>query len=86
MEQTNDFRQAVINELLQSRHGDLPAYVPSTDKAAQDPEFLSKLMVWNLAKGEIRDTKIALPVIALHHFGKRSKGSGRECCCLPLLA
>ena len=70
MEQTNDFRQSLINELLQSRHGDLPAYIPSTDKAAQDPEFLSKLMVWNLAKGEIRDTKIALPMIALHHFGK----------------
>jgi len=73
MEQKNDFRQSLINELLQSRHGDLPAYVPSTDKAAEDPEFLSKLIVWNLAKGEIRDTKIALPMIALHHFGKDEK-------------
>lgn len=85
MEQKNDFRQSIINELLQSRHGDLLAYVASTDKAAEDPEFLSKLIVWNLAKGEIRDTKIALPVIALHHFGKDEKDlaeNAMACLCL----
>jgi hypothetical protein len=84
MEQKNDFRQSLINELLKSRHGDLPAFIPSTDKAAEDPEFLSKLMVWNLAKGEIRDTKIALPIIALHHFGKEEKDlaeSAMACLC-----
>jgi hypothetical protein len=84
MEKDNSFRQSLINELLQSRHGDLPAYIPPTEKATQDPEFLSKLMVWNLAKGEIRDTKIALPIIALHHFGKDERDlaeSAMACLC-----
>jgi hypothetical protein len=84
MEQSNDFRQSLINELLQSRHGDLPAYIPPTEKASQDPEFLSKLIVWNLAKGEIRDTKIALPIIAIHHFVKNERDlaeSAMACLC-----
>jgi hypothetical protein len=49
-----------------SPHGKLEAYLPMFGQlAAEDPDFLSHLIVWNHVKGEIRDSKAALPVIML---------------------
>lgn len=56
----------IVNELTRSAHGDLKAYLP-VGKAAvgTDPEFLAHMIAWNLEKGQIRDSKVALPVIFL---------------------
>lgn len=41
-------------------------YMPiSMVGAAQEPEFYSRLLSWNLAKGQVKDSRVALPVIAL---------------------
>ena len=59
-------RQSLISNLVKSTHGSLNDYVPLTLTAGKnDPEFLAHLIVWNLVKGEIRDSKIALPIINL---------------------
>ena len=73
MEQ-NTNRQAVLNDLIKSKHGDLQSYIaPGIVAAATDADFFFKLMVWNLAKGEIRDTKVALPIISLRTISKEDK-------------
>jgi hypothetical protein len=64
-------KQSMISELIKSKHGDLMDYVPITSAAAQkEAEFLAHLISWNLIKGEIRDSKIALPVINLRFLKK----------------
>lgn len=56
----------VIAQLTRSTHGNLKQYVPVTRKAAaQDAEFLAHLIAWNQRTGQIRDSKIALPVASL---------------------
>lgn len=70
-EVSNINRQTLINELVKSHHGALEEYVPIVLQAAKyDPEFLAHLIVWNLAKGEIRDSKIALPIIHLRTISR----------------
>jgi len=67
-------RKEILNELVKSKHGDLQDYVPTGLKAAKyDPEFLAHLIAWNLAKGEIRDTKVALPIIHLRNLNSDDK-------------
>jgi hypothetical protein len=57
--------------LVKSTHGSLNDYVPLVLSAVKhDPEFLAHLIVWNLIKGEIRDSKIALPIINLRGLSK----------------
>jgi len=64
-------KQTMISELIKSKHGDLMDYVPITSEAAKkETEFLAHLVAWNLVKGEIRDSKIALPIINLRHLKK----------------
>jgi len=73
MEQ-NTNRQEILNDLVKSKHGNYQAYVvPALEAAKTDPDFFFKLMVWNLVKGEIRDTKVALPVISLRTIEKEHK-------------
>lgn len=56
----------IIAELSRSSHGDLRQYVPVGTRAlTQDPQFFAHLIAWNAVKGQIRDSRIALPVIAL---------------------
>lgn len=56
-------KNQIIVELAKSSHGDLKSYVPITKQAAkEDPEFLAHLIAWNQLNGQIRDSKIALPV------------------------
>jgi hypothetical protein len=60
-------KQAIISELTRSPHKDLKAFLPISLKAVQqDPEFFAHLISWNEKNGEIRDSKVALPVIAMH--------------------
>lgn len=64
-----DYRNT-INMLLKSHHGDFNAYIDTAYKAADaDPEFFHHMITWNLAKGEVRDSKVALPTIALRFLG-----------------
>ena len=70
-EKTAFNKQSMISELIKSKHGDLMDYVPITSEAAKkEAEFLAHLISWNLIKGEIRDSKIALPVINLRFLKK----------------
>jgi hypothetical protein len=41
------------------------AYKAIVQAVAEDPEFVAHLIAWNFRKGQVRDSKIALPVLAL---------------------
>ncbi len=59
-------RNQLISELGKSTHLDLDKYIPTFTKAlAGDQEFLAHLIAWNRLNGQVRDSKIALPVITL---------------------
>lgn len=61
-------KNKVIAELTRSPHGDLAQYIPVATTAAKDEaEFFAHLVSWNNQKGQIRDAKVALPVIAHAH-------------------
>ncbi len=60
-------KQQMIAELVKSPHGKLEEYTKIGRAAAvQEPEFLAHLVAWNRIKGQIRDSKVALPVLSLH--------------------
>jgi hypothetical protein len=59
-------RNRVISELSKSPHGTLSDYIPIGKKAVEsDPQFFAHLTAWNAQKGQVRDAKVALPVINL---------------------
>lgn len=59
-------KQNLISTLLKSPHGDLKQYLEiGKPAAAQDHEFFGHLMAWNHAHGQIRDARVALPVVHL---------------------
>jgi hypothetical protein len=59
-------RNEMITELTKSPHGALAEYVGVGLKAAvEEGEFFAHLIAWNGLKGQIRDAKVALPVIHL---------------------
>jgi hypothetical protein len=61
----------VISMLSKSPHGDLSGYVPVGLRSAQeDPDFFAHLLAWDARNGQVRDAKVALPVIA---WASRSK-------------
>lgn len=63
-------KNRIIAELTRSAHGDLNAYLPvGSEAAAQDKDFFAHLIAWDRRKGQIRDTKVALPVISLAKWG-----------------
>lgn len=56
----------VISTLTKSPHGKLEEYLPvGLETGRQQPEFLAHLVAWNQRKGQIRDAKVALPLISL---------------------
>lgn len=58
-------RNAIIQELTKSPHGDLKAFVPvGTRAAAEEAEFFAHLIAWNAIHGQVRDSKVALPVLS----------------------
>lgn len=59
-------RNTIITELTRSPHGQLADYQPVATRAAQsEPEFLAHLIAWDRVNGQIRDSKVAMPVISL---------------------
>lgn len=59
-------KQQIIAELTRSPHGALSEYLPVGRRAAsQEPEFTAHLIAWNAEKGQVRDSKTALPVVTL---------------------
>lgn len=66
MTETGVSRAQIISELQKSRHGKLTEYLPIIGKACElDPEFVAHLIAWDFTNGQIKDSKIALPVITL---------------------
>lgn len=59
-------RNQIIAELARSPHGKLQEYVPlATEASKSEPEFFAHFIAWNQINGQIRDSKIALPIISL---------------------
>jgi hypothetical protein len=60
-------KQKIIAELTRSPHGKLNEYVQiGVPACQQDPDFVAHLIAWDCIKGQLRDAKVALPVIALY--------------------
>lgn len=75
-------RNAVISELTRSPHGKLEEYLPVGKKAlSDDGDFYSHLIAWNTRKGQIRDAKVALPVIGLmaRSYGAEFRDNSLAC-------
>lgn len=59
-------RNQMVNQLIRIGHGDFSVYTKLGLQAVKDePELFGHLISWNSIKGEVRDSKVALPVIAL---------------------
>ena len=59
-------KNQIINELSRSPHGKLEEYISvGKTAAATEPEFFAHLISYDRVKGQIRDAKVALPVISL---------------------
>lgn len=59
-------KNQVISELSRSPHGKLAEYIPIGKQAAQQhAEFFAHLIAWDRLKGQVRDAKVALPVVSL---------------------
>jgi hypothetical protein len=57
---------AILSELTRAPHGDLDEYLPVGTRAAmEDVDFYAHLIAWNEKNGQVRDAKLALPVIQL---------------------
>lgn len=49
-----------------TKGGSLKEYIPVGKRAAiEQPEFFAHLIAWNQIKGQVRDSKVALPVVSL---------------------
>lgn len=59
-------RKALVAQLAKSPHGNLDEYlVVGVPGAQEDPEFFGHLVAWNAVRGQVRDAKVALPLLAL---------------------
>ena len=59
-------KNQILAELSRSPHGKLNEYVAVGQKAArQEAEFFAHLIAWDRLKGQVRDAKVALPVVFL---------------------
>lgn len=59
-------RNQMVEQLTRSPHGKLSDYVPVGVRAvAQDPQFFAHLVAWNEQNGQVRDARVALPVLSL---------------------
>lgn len=59
-------KNQILSELSRSPHGKLTEYVDIGVKAVkQEPEFMAHLIAWDHVKGQVRDAKVALPVVSL---------------------
>lgn len=59
-------KNQILNELTKSPHGKLEEYLAVGQQATrEDPEFMAHLIAFNREHGQIRDSKVALPIITL---------------------
>ena len=59
-------KQRLISELSKSAHGSLKEYLTIGKQGVQqEGEFYQHLISWDRRHGQIRDSKVALPVIGL---------------------
>jgi hypothetical protein len=59
-------KQRLIAELSKSSHGALKEYLPIGKQAVQqEGDFFAHLVAWDRTHGQIRDSKVALPIIGL---------------------
>lgn len=59
-------KNAILSQLSRSPHGKLTEYLPVGKRAAaEEPEFLAHLIAWDKVKGQVRDAKVALPIVSL---------------------
>ena len=59
-------KNKILSELARSPHGKLAEYIPVGREAARhEPEFLAHLIAWNDKNGQVRDSKVALPIVSL---------------------
>lgn len=59
-------KNQILSELSKSPHGVLKEYVTVGKQATtQDPEFMAHLIAWDRQKGQVRDAKVALPIVSL---------------------
>ncbi len=66
MAETGLTKNQIFSQLSKSPHGNLKEYVPvATAAATEEPEFMAHLIAWDRLHGQIRDAKVALPVITL---------------------
>jgi hypothetical protein len=66
MAETGLTRQRILSELSKSPHGSLKEYLPIGKQAVlQEGEFYQHMLSWDRTHGQIRDSKVALPVIGL---------------------
>jgi hypothetical protein len=66
MAETGLTKNAILSQLSKSPHGNLKDYVDVGLMAAlQEPEFLAHLIAWDRINGQVRDAKVALPVVSL---------------------
>lgn len=71
MYETGITREAILNELSRSAHGKLGEYFPIINPATKvDPEFVAHLIAWDFINGQVKDSKLAIPVLTLqeHEF------------------
>lgn len=58
--------KVLLSALMKSPHGKLAEYLPVCEKfAAADPDLFAHTIAYNHVKGQVRDAKVALPVIQL---------------------
>ena len=69
MENSKYSVNSLVSELTKSKHGKYLEYENEVKKAAEyDPAFLAHLITWNLIHGDVRDSKVAIPVLSLRYL------------------
>lgn len=59
-------KNKILSELSRSPHGKLVEYVEIGREATKkEPEFFAHLIAWDRLKGQVRDAKVALPIVSL---------------------
>jgi len=59
-------RNQILSELSRSAHGKLAEYGPIINPACRvDAEFVAHLIAWDFINGQVKDAKVALPVLTL---------------------
>lgn len=67
-------RNSILSQFMRIAHGDLELYWTTGNEAARiDPDFMAHFTAWAAVKSEVRDSKVAWPVVALHGLDRTSE-------------